>query len=164
MNTPLKAMLSSLPKSTATLIASLMLVSCASTSEPLKTDSPTKPLQAQSSHLNTQTTPSIATCEQTSEHQIALSDCLQNLMAGVDQQLELTEQKQFNQQQELADITGRDTSLKAFVQSKGAFKSYRHHQCMFVYETLMPGSGAAINFKKCYIELTLSQIEQLNRL
>ncbi|QBY03034.1 DUF1311 domain-containing protein [Thalassotalea sp. HSM 43] len=100
-------------------------------------------------------------CDAHSDSQVALSECLDVHIKTLDSQYQdllFTLEKQVK---ELASITGRDDAVIAMQQANQAFSGYRLKQCQLHYQLMAPGSGAGIEYKRCYIRLTQARMSTL---
>ncbi|WNC74101.1 lysozyme inhibitor LprI family protein [Thalassotalea psychrophila] len=103
----------------------------------------------------------ILKCQHSTNNQVALSQCLDIKIKNLNQKFNYYVNQRTAQLEELATVTGRIDALEAFNRALDAFKIYREANCQYRYQTMMPGSGAAIEYKSCFIQLTKQRLKQL---
>lgn len=103
----------------------------------------------------------IQQCQQSTNNQASLSQCLDIKIKNLNQEFNYYVQQRVIQLEELTVVTGRNDALEAFNLSLSSFTSYRESNCQYRYQAMMPGSGAAIEYKSCFIQLTTQRLEQL---
>ncbi|WNC66929.1 lysozyme inhibitor LprI family protein [Thalassotalea nanhaiensis] len=119
------------------------------------------PLTTFSVQLKADPTYPIKQCQQSTNNQVALSQCLDIKIKNLNQEFNYYVQQRITQLEELVVVTGRDDALKAFNLSLDEFASYREANCQYRYQAMMPGSGAAIEYKSCFVQLTKQRLKQL---
>jgi uncharacterized protein YecT (DUF1311 family) len=61
-------------------------------------------------------------------------------------------------------LTGRHSALKMFKRSQNDFITFRDNDCRWQYLAISPEKGAETAYKKCYIVVTQSRIDQLSKI
>ena len=60
--------------------------------------------------------------------------------------------------------TGRSSALKMFKRSQNDFITFRDNNCRWQYLAISPNKGANKAYKKCYITVTQSRINELSNI
>ena len=66
--------------------------------------------------------------------------------------------------EEKALTTGRYSALKMFKRSQNDFVTFRDNDCRWQYLAISPDKGADLAYKKCYIIVTQSRINELSKI
>lgn len=66
--------------------------------------------------------------------------------------------------EEKALNTGRRSAIKMFKRSQNDFITFRDNDCRWQYLAISPEKGAGIAYKKCYIVVTQSRINELSNI
>lgn len=93
----------------------------------------------------------------------SLSACLDTVKSNVDKELTIWVNNQTFVLDTIKKETGRGATLKVFTRSMSRFNSYREDNCRWKYLSITPAKGADIAYKKCYIELTQTKIDELSK-
>jgi uncharacterized protein YecT (DUF1311 family) len=106
----------------------------------------------------------IEMCEANMKTVDEVSHCLDGIKKNKDRELQTWVNNQTFILQELANNSGRSSSLNIFKRSQLNFIRYREDNCRWQYLVLAPDAGAAVAYKKCYNTLTQYRIEELTQL
>jgi uncharacterized protein YecT (DUF1311 family) len=101
-------------------------------------------------------------CEQKEQSHIVLSQCLDRKIDAIDRELETWVNNQIFVLEEFALTTGRRSSLEMFRRSQRNFTTYRENNCRWQYLYISPSIDAATTYKKCYLLLSKSRINELS--
>ncbi len=93
-----------------------------------------------------------------------LSACLDNVRSRTEKELVIWVNNQTFVLDTIKQETGKGAALKLFKRSMNRFNTYREDNCRWQYLTIVPAKGADIAYKKCYIELTQTKINELSKL
>lgn len=105
----------------------------------------------------------IEECEKMSETSKNLSRCFDNLKTGVDRELQTWINNHVFNLEEKSLSTGRYAALKMFKRSQNDFITFRDNNCRWQYLATSPDKGADLAYKKCYIVITQSRIDELSK-
>lgn len=106
----------------------------------------------------------LAQCGKIKANNLEYSQCLDNVKEHVDRELQTWINNQVFQLEERALVTGRRSALSMFKRSQDNFITFRENNCRWQYLALSPGKEAAPAYKKCYILVSKSRIEELSQL
>lgn len=118
-------------------------------------------LHGSSAAMNNKT---VENCESQHKSISALSSCLDIVKEATDRELQTWINNQVFILEEFALNTGRRTALDMFKRSQRNFNTFRENNCRWQYLHLSPDVKAAPAYKKCYILITKSRIEELSRI
>lgn len=107
---------------------------------------------------------SIEGCEQKSETPKNLSRCFDNLKSNLDSELQTWINNHVFNLEEKSRSTGRNAALKMFKRSQNDFITFRDNDCRWQYLAISPDKGADLAYKKCYIVVTQSRIDELSKI
>jgi len=114
--------------------------------------------------VNTCAAKKIQDCEQSEQSRIAHSQCLDRKIDAIDRELQTWINNQTFVLEELAQTTGRHSSLEMFRRSQRNFTTYRENNCRWQYLYVLPNVDAAPAYKKCYILLSRNRIKELSQI
>jgi len=114
--------------------------------------------------INTYAAKKMHSCAQDEQSRIAHSQCLDRQIDAIDRELKTWINNQTFVLEELAQTTGRHSSLEMFRRSQRNFTTYRENNCRWQYLYALPNIDAAPAYKKCYILLTRNRIEELSQI
>ena len=103
-------------------------------------------------------------CEKMEKTLQKQSRCFDNVKEVLDRELQTWINNHVFNLEEKALVTGRYSALKMFKRSQNDFISFRENDCRWQYLTISPEKGASIAYKKCYILVTQSRINELSML
>lgn len=106
----------------------------------------------------------VESCEAQNKSVTELSSCLDIVKEATDRELQTWINNQVFILEEFALNTGRRTALDMFKRSQRNFNTFRENNCRWQYLHLSPDVKAAPAYKKCYILITKSRIEELSRI
>lgn len=107
----------------------------------------------------------IEDCQRTvlSQETIAESSrCLDGVIADIDRELQTWVNLHTFNLEEKALVNGRYSALKMFKRSQSNFITFRENDCRWQYLAVSPELGAGLAYKKCYILLSRSRINELD--
>ena len=107
---------------------------------------------------------SIASCDNKKSAHIAYSQCLDRIKQLVDRELQTWINNQTFLLEDIALTTGRGTALTMFKRSQSNFITFRENNCRWQYLALSPSKDAGPAFKKCYILVTQTRINELGQI
>ncbi|MCW8832625.1 MAG: DUF1311 domain-containing protein [Colwellia sp.] len=105
----------------------------------------------------------LSECQQAELTDSEMSSCLDGVIKIVDRELQTWVNNHIFNLEEKALITGRQSALKMFKRSQSNFITFRNNDCRWQYLAVSPEKGANIAYKKCYIRLSQSRIEELGQ-
>ncbi|MGJ8693882.1 MAG: lysozyme inhibitor LprI family protein [Thalassotalea sp.] len=100
-------------------------------------------------------------CEQQNPKDDDLAFCLDRVKNLVDKELTTWVNNQVFNLEELKKVTGRGAALNIFNRSQAHFVTFREDNCRWQYLQIAPATGAAVAYKKCYIQLTQARSDEL---
>ena len=112
-------------------------------------------------HLEAKT---LKDCDNITEDDAAYSRCLDTVKASTDRELQTWVNNQTFILEELALKTGRSGALKMFKRTQTNFISFRENNCRWQYLAMSPDPSASSVFKRCYIEMSRTRINELSQL
>jgi uncharacterized protein YecT (DUF1311 family) len=92
------------------------------------------------------------------------SRCLDGVIAEIDRELQTWVNLHTFDLEEKALVNGRYSALKMFKRSQSNFSTFRENNCRWQYLAISPEIGAGLAYKKCYILLSQSRINELGAL
>lgn len=107
---------------------------------------------------------SLEDCDNNRTTNVAYSQCLDIVKEVVDRELQTWVNNQTFILEEIALITGRRSALSMFERSQSNFITFRENNCRWQYLAISPGTGAGAAYKKCYIFLSKSRINELSQI
>jgi len=107
---------------------------------------------------------SVDECKKMSATPKNQSRCLDNIKAELDRKLQTWVNNHVFNLEEKALSTGRYAALKMFKRSQNDFITFRDNDCRWQYLAISPGKGAELAYKKCYIDVTQSRIDELSKI
>lgn len=90
------------------------------------------------------------------------SRCLDVVKKGLERELQTWVNNHIFNLEEKALVTGRYSALKMFKRSQNDFITFRDNDCRWQYLAISPEPGADSAYKKCYIIVTQSRIDELS--
>lgn len=108
---------------------------------------------------------SIENCQSASSTQANIDEnsrCLDAVIDETDRQLQTWVNLHTFDLEEKALVNGRHSALKMFKRSQSNFITFRENNCRWQYLAVSPEKGAGLAYKKCYILLTQSRINELD--
>ncbi|GHF93404.1 lysozyme inhibitor LprI family protein [Thalassotalea marina] len=116
------------------------------------------------SATNAMNSKTVESCESQHKSITELSSCLDIVKEATDRELQTWINNQTFILEEFALNTGRRTALDMFKRSQRNFNTYRENNCRWQYLYLSPDVKAAPAYKKCYILITKSRIDELSQI
>lgn len=107
---------------------------------------------------------SIEDCQKASLVQETIDEnsrCLDSVIDDTERKLQTWVNLHTFDLEEKALINGRHSALKMFKRSQSNFITFRENNCRWQYLAVSPAKGAGLAYKKCYILLTQSRINEL---
>lgn len=90
------------------------------------------------------------------------SRCLDSVKELLEREMQTWVNNHIFNLEEKAQTTGRRSALKMFKRSQDDFMTFRDNDCRWQYLAISPEKGADFAYKKCYIVVTQSRIDQLS--
>ncbi|MBL4940260.1 MAG: DUF1311 domain-containing protein [Colwellia sp.] len=103
----------------------------------------------------------LADCEKAEHATAQQSRCLDAVKDVLDRELQTWVNHHVFNLEEKALVTGRYSALKMFKRSQSNFITFRDNDCRWQYLAISPEKGAGIAYKKCYVSVTQSRINEL---
>ncbi len=100
-------------------------------------------------------------CGVDASSQVEIGECVNEMLATVDQTLELALGFATTSAQELDEVTGREVVVPALSASQSAWSAYRDSHCDYVGATFGGGSGTGIGIASCRVDLGRARVEEL---
>jgi uncharacterized protein YecT (DUF1311 family) len=98
------------------------------------------------------------------KNEVQSSRCLDSVKELANRELQTwVNHHAFNLEDQIS-TTGRSSALKMFRRSQESFISFRENECRWQYLAISPEKNAGVTYKKCFILLTKSRIEQLSKI
>tara|TARA_R110001592_G_scaffold110299_2_gene306524 strand:- start:9296 stop:9700 length:405 start_codon:yes stop_codon:yes gene_type:complete len=101
-------------------------------------------------------------CEKTQQTTLKKSRCFDNVKEVLDREMQTWVNNHTFNLEEKALMTGRYAALKMFKRSQNDFITFRDNDCRWQYLAISPEKGAALAYKKCYLIVTQSRINELS--
>ena len=108
---------------------------------------------------------SIDDCQTSALTQTSIAEnsrCLDGIITEIDRELQTWVNLHTFDLEEKALVTGRHSALKMFKRSQSNFITFRENNCRWQYLSVSPERGAGLAYKKCYILLNRSRINELD--
>ena len=115
-----------------------------------------------SSFANANQGRTIKSCEKKKINNVEYSQCLDHVKESIDRELQTWINNQTFLLEEFALTTGRRSALIMFQRSQKNFLKFRENNCRWQYLAVSPSVTAASTYKKCYIFISKSRINELN--
>ncbi len=93
--------------------------------------------------------------------QVEIAECVNEMLATVDQTLDSALSFAMTSAQELDDVIGRRAAVPALSASQSAWSTYRDSHCDYVGATFGGGSGTGIGIASCRVDLGRARVEEL---
>lgn len=103
-------------------------------------------------------------CEKTQQTIEKKSRCFDNVKEVLDREMQTWINNHVLNLEEKALMTGRYSALKMFKRSQNDFITFRDNDCRWQYLAISPEKRAGLAYKKCYIIVTQSRINELSML
>ena len=104
----------------------------------------------------------LAECENKDQVTEEKSKCFDTLQSELDRELQTWVNNHAFNLEEKALVTGRYSALKMFKRSQNDFITFRDNDCRWQYLAISPEPGANLAYKKCYILVTQTRINELS--
>lgn len=104
----------------------------------------------------------LAECEKIEASTDKQFRCLDSVKELLEREMQTWVNNHIFNLEEKAQETGRRSALKMFKRAQDDFITFRDNDCRWQYLAISPEKGADFAYKKCYIVVTQSRINQLS--